>query len=1030
MSGIRLLEYQDAEAELGARYVERHPHPSPWAKRGTMSNQSHRVCAFSLLLTLVAILGCAPSASSLEGSELQTRIENLEQRFDTDVNGWRAYVGDPPGAELPNFDDSAWETISIGFAWEEPNSICWFRRWVEVPEEVGGVPVLGARLAMRLNVDNGGAVYVNGAREQENFDWADGFAVLSESARPGERFLVAVRGINRPGWGVLKGAELESSAALTILPDTAAFLEKLNFARTLLQGDFEFGHWIDGLSGAMNALDLSSLKQGNLDAYLDSVQRANTVYQEYVVAAVRDRMKERIAKLATPIATLSKLIDQAETAGLDLSYQRVTLTVAEQFSTFAREDLSSNDLRIVTRGRWNADWVDSAVSRARDEANALLENPSRNRPVPRYTTGDVEIKRGAFWQDSRPLFFVGMGHFGQVRKDIPLFQDYGFNIAQIVVSVSSILKSEDEVNEETIVQLLKTLDNAAKHDVAIDILIEPHGWPQWAARKYPELMCETHNFLQYKIDHPKAQSILKKYLAALIPRIAGHPALFSYCLFNEPSYADASPYSHQKFQTWLEARYGNVQTMNRKHGANYASFKAIPLPEGVLSVTTRGEKPNLAAAATDQKPLLYAWYRFNQERFSRAHQRVRDSLRAYDPHTPVHSKVQGNLFDSYPTFTTGIDHEQWALDTDIAGNDNWSYYRSWTEHDKSIAGKYATNWWRQAMYYDFQRSATAGKPLFNSENHPIEDDTPTWVAERHIRTVYWQGAIHGQGATTTWVWERGDGATLGDNILTRANCTHALGQVALDMLRLGPEINLLQQVTPEIALLVVPASIPFSEDYLNAMKGAYEGLHSLGAPVGFVTERQAAQGKMTNFKAIVIPGALRISDATLRHVGDYVAAGGTILVVGNSFVADEYGNPRDWPEYVQESAERGVAGIAKFGRGTVIYRPALNLFDYQQLGEALMHDLGVKRPIRVTDETGRVATGVEYRSTQYKKGYLLNLVNYGTHEIPVRLVGPERIDRITNLLDGERRTAFLELPPLEPLLLYVETDRLLTDNES
>ena len=76
-----------------------------------------------------------------------------------------------------------------------------------------------------------------------------------------------------------------------------------------------------------------------------------------------------------------------------------------------------------------------------------------------------------------------------------------------------------------------------------------------------------------------------------------------------------------------------------------------------------------------------------------------------------------------------------------------------------------------------------------------------------------------------------------------------------------------------------------------------------------------------------------------------------------------------------------------------------------------MADLGVDRPLRITDENGRVVTGVEYRSTRYKEGYLLNLVNYGLHELPVRLVAPKRIARVTNLFDGT----------LEPRLLFVET---------
>ena len=210
------------------------------------------------------------------------------------------------------------------------------------------------------------------------------------------------------------------------------------------------------------------------------------------------------------------------------------------------------------------------------------------------------------------------------------------------------------------------------------------------------------------------------------------------------------------------------------------------------------------------------------------------------------------------------------------------------------------------MYYDFQRSVAPGQPIFNSENHPIEDDRSIWVPARHIRTLYWQGAIHGQGATTTWVWERerSDLPMLGESIITRANCAHALGTVGLDLLRFSEQVVMLQQIQPEIALLVVPASIPFTEDYLDAMKLAFEGLHFLGAPIGFVTERQAEYGELERYKAVFVPRAMRIPDHLVDKIDAYVARGGTLVVTGDSFAADEYGHARVRPRFLPPGKEQ------------------------------------------------------------------------------------------------------------------------------
>ncbi len=972
----------------------------------------------SAVAFLVAVCGAGTSVAAPSMLDVQERLDALEIRFAMHLDGWRAHLGDVPGAERPGFDDSDWEVVDRGYVWDVPNSICWFRRWIEIPKTLGGLPVDGAQIAVRLEVDNGGGVYVNGELRQETFDWADGYAVLTESARPGDRFLVAVRGVNRPGWGSLKAADLESSAAIEVIPAAREFLARMRFATSVVLAGDSRKDWVRGLAAGLDALAVASLERGDKQAFLASLDKAEEVFREKAVGVLRQTTDDRLAALEPRVAALRQAVELGRKQGLDLAYPQVTLTVAENFSRFARDDLGSEDVRIVTRGMWNVDWLNNAVSRTLADVRDL----ARQRPVPRYTTGPVAIRDGAFWQDGHPLFFVGMGHFGQVRRDIPIFPDYGFNIAQITISVGSVLPSATEIGEDSIAALLATLDRAAKSNVAVDVLIEPHGWPGWVNTKYPELATGADNFIKYKIDHPKSREIFERYLNVLIPRIANHPALFSYCLFNEPAYNEASEFSHERFRDWLREEHGTVATLNNRHGAGYASFEEVPLPESIAPSAARGEKPALAAQRAESLDfLLYDWHRFNRDRFAEVHQWIADAIRRLDPDTPVHSKVMSRLFDTYLEFDSGLDHEAWATATDISGNDNWSYYRSWADHDNAMTGEYAANWWRQAMYYEFQRSVAPGHPVFNSENHPIEDDTPIWVPGRHVRTVYWQGAIHGQGATTTWVWERGDGKTLGDCIITRSNCAHALGIVGLDLLRLGEEVVALQQVPPEIALLVVPASIPFSEDYLTAMKQTFEGLHFLGAPVGFVTDRQALTGGLGKYKAVFVPRAMRMSDKIVASVGQYVLKGGTLVVVGDSFAADDYGKPRPLPAFLPDCAARGESGTANHGNGTVVYRPGpLSLEACQRLGEMLLADLEVSRPLRVTDEKGQIITGIEYRSTPYKEGFLLNIVNYRRHELPVRIIAPGRITRVTNLFDGTPGSDFFELDPLDPLLLFVE----------
>ena len=999
-----------------------------FSQRPNQILESNNKKSFSYICTSF-VLACTFISSTLFSASaapsqltVNQRIAQLEKQFNTRLNPWQAHTGDIPHAEAIDFDDTHWQSADIGFKWEKPYSFCWFRRWIEVPEKLAGVPTAGKPLALRVTVDNGGTIYVNGQMKQTNFDRAAGYAVITESAQPGERYPIAIRGINRPGWGALLDARLETPASAEIQPSISALLEKLKFASSLQVDQAHDAPWITALDNILNEIDLRSLEQNRISAFLESLVHAEVHFGVQALPVLRKTAASKLSQITEKTKALADILKKADSAQLDLSYQRITQTVATNFQAFASEDINSSDIRIITRGLWNLDWINNALTKAIRQADQLLNNPSLSKPVPRYVTGPVEIRDGAFWQQDYPLQFVGMGHFGQVKKDIPIFPDYGFNIAQITVSVGSILTDENQINTAPIDELLQVLDRAAANNVAVDLLIEPHGWPAWANRKYPEISSDNPGFLKCKVDHPQAKIILEKYLDTLIPRIANHPALFSYCLFNEPSYIDTSEYSHQQFQRWLANHHHDIQSLNKLYATDYQSFDEVRLPKGIVSVDSRGEKPTLEAdqALATYSPDLYDWYRFNQDRFATAHEWMIEKIRRLDPHTPFHSKVMGKMFDTHLDFTIGIDHARWCAATDISGNDNWSYYRSWTDHDPVLAGRYASNWWRQAMYYDFQRSIAPTHPLFNSENHPIEDNTPIWVAERHIRTVYWQGAIHGQGATTTWVWQHGSDS-LGDSIITRANCTHTLGTTGLDLLRLGPELHQLQQIAPEVALLVVPASIPFSEDYLNSMKATYEGLNFLGIPIGFATQQQAEQGKLDQYKAIYVPAAVRVPDELVQHLSSYVKSGGTLVVVGNSFAQNEYGQPRTSPTFMPNVVDPKIPTHSTFGKGTTYYRPALaDLSTRKAFANSLINDLKVTRPILLTEEHGIPTTGIEYRSTPYRDGYLLNLVNYRRHELPVRINTPHPAKKITNLFTNKPTDQFLELEPLQPLLLYIE----------
>jgi len=971
-----------------------------------MMNGSLRVFTFSalgptfVLMLVVSVAGVARA----ESAALVEKVAELKQTFDPALKGWRTLLGDPKSAASVGFDDAGWTVVDPGYRWIGPDTIRWFRKRIVAPQNVEGAAVEGARLTLRIGIDNGGIIFVNG-RKQNEFKWDEGVVELSPSAKPGQQFEIAVRGYNGPGSGGLLRAELLNGRVDKLRKPLAALLESFEGAVGVRVTKPIRAEWNRALGRSIDSLRIDQLAAGNMQAFETSLAQAKNEFG----SAVETWGGQILTELNYVDRLLVQLNERLKSQPDD--YLDVDLIVGEQFREFSRQDVAAHTLRKMQRAAWTVDWLKAALSRA-------ISSPvdTENQPVPRHVTGPVEIRNGVFYQGDRPHFFVGMGHFDQVRRDVPIFQRYGFNIIQITISPGSVVRSDSEYSDESIDRLVEVLDRAAQHHVAVDLLIAPHGFPGWALKKYPQVRLEGVSqtpFLNYKIDHPISRRVIARYIERVAARVVGHPALFSYCVTNEPEFVDRSRFSQQRFQEWLREQHEIVETLNQRYTSSFATFSEIPIPgDGTL----RG--------------LWYDWCRFNQSRLVEFHQFLIEGIRKHDAKTPVHAKAQARVFDRSEQFENGPDPEPFAKLGSISGNDCWSYYRS---HQRE---QYAAHFLRQAMYYDLQRAVAPDNPVFNSENHPLEDDAIDYVPGRHLRTLYWNGAIHGMGATTTWVWTRSDGQTLGGNILKRVNCVRALGRTALDMNRLAPEIVKLQRAAPGAALLFARASMPISDDTINEMKSAYEGCFFLDAPVTFVTDRQMTAGRWREHKLIVVPNVTHIEDTVVAAIRDFANSGGTVILTGDSFRFDEYGKSRDRWEALGVSKPAGSSQTYAVGQGRLEWRAGaeggktidvwahgepyhvrLSPEEYAALVDPLLDEIGIPRAVRAVDALGKKLPGVELRSVPDGDGLLINLTNYRKHETPVRLIFEPEFSSVTNLFAGRRQTTVFELEPLEPLLL-------------
>ncbi|HEX2948241.1 MAG TPA: beta-galactosidase, partial [Armatimonadota bacterium] len=406
--------------------------------------------------------------------------------------------------------------------------------------------------------------------------------------------------------------------------------------------------------------------------------------------------------------------------------------------------------REILRAMSQLDELEPMATRLSNDLQAAQRGTLHFAVVPRWTgTVRPTIKSSAFLAPTitsqkktpvtRPVLFTGYGHFGQVRADIEKFPNYGVNIIQIEVGPSKFFPSEGKYDDAGLHDVQSVLDRCEKAGVALNLLISPHYFPQWALEKYPELAKQRHGFMQFCLHAPQGQALLKEYIGKLIAPIKDHPALHSVVLTNEPvNEEEPCTYALADWHTWLQQRHSTIQTLNARWGTNYASFDAVPLYNAFDS-----------SAKWQGAPWL-DFVRFNQESFAAFHQMLANAVHAIAPNIPVHAKAMAwtMLYDNNINY--GVDAYLFGKFSQINGNDSTSNYRKF--------GEFTESWQMDAMDYDLQRSVLDA-PVFNSENHIIPDRDTSFVPGSHLYTTLWQNAIHGQSATTIWVWERTFSAT-------------------------------------------------------------------------------------------------------------------------------------------------------------------------------------------------------------------------------------------------------------------------------
>jgi alpha-mannosidase len=206
---------------------------------------------------------------------------------------WQIHAADLPHGEDAGLDASDWQQVKIKEDWKGSR---WLRQTFEVPPQLNGYSLQGARIALDLHVGSDDAiqvsVFANGSMVARTDEDGQVPITLIENAQPGQRLVLAVRVLDTGGGGCCGGDSTRiEHAELTMQapdsrPDPALMRLQILSAEPLIvaheDGKAERQQHLDTAVKAINLTALDKADQQAFDASLREAQTKLAVLRPYM----------------------------------------------------------------------------------------------------------------------------------------------------------------------------------------------------------------------------------------------------------------------------------------------------------------------------------------------------------------------------------------------------------------------------------------------------------------------------------------------------------------------------------------------------------------------------------------------------------------------------------------------------------------------------------------------------------------------------------------------------------------------------
>src|ERR1022692_1682370 len=239
-----------------------------------------RCVLFHLLITASAF----PQSPSTPPDPYKPVLDRLQSITTIPLPTWQAHPADLPHGEDPALATSDWQPVKLKEDWKGSR---WLRLPFEVPAQLNGYSLQGARVSLDLHVSSDDAiqisVFANGNMVARTDEDGQVPITLIENAQPGQKLVLAIRVLDSGGGGCCGGDSTRiERAGLSIQPSPDRPDPAL-MRLQILSTEPVIAAYPDGkterqqqLDSAVKAINVTALDQGNDTAFDTSLREAQS----------------------------------------------------------------------------------------------------------------------------------------------------------------------------------------------------------------------------------------------------------------------------------------------------------------------------------------------------------------------------------------------------------------------------------------------------------------------------------------------------------------------------------------------------------------------------------------------------------------------------------------------------------------------------------------------------------------------------------------------------------------------------------